>query len=160
MRILFLILIFAAFITKSHSQNISELQKKKSEAAKEIEYTTRLLNEVQKNEKSSLGKLRLINSQINRRNTVISSINNEIQLYEEFAQTNEGFVKMLKNDIEELKAEYAELIRMSYKNKNTRDEVMFLLSADDLNQAYKRHLYLKRYTRHRQKQAKALQCRF
>ena len=44
------------------AQSISDLNRKKLEAEKEIEYTTRLLNETQRNEKNSLGQLRLINT--------------------------------------------------------------------------------------------------
>ncbi|MEN8115671.1 MAG: peptidoglycan DD-metalloendopeptidase family protein [Bacteroidota bacterium] len=137
-------------------QSLTDLQKKKQDAAKEIEYTTRLLNQTQKSEKSSLNQLRLINSKISRRNTIISSISKEISIYKEVIDNNALAIKMLKNDVEQLKKEYAELIRSAYKNININDKVLFLLSAENFNQAYRRYLYMKRYTAFRERQTETL----
>lgn len=138
------------------AQSISDLQKKKQDAAKEIEYTTRLLNETQRNEKSSLGKLRLINSKISQRNTILSSISSEINIYEDCIANNVLVAEMIKNDIEKLKLEYADLVKVAYKNKDTRDELLFLLSSESFNQAYRRYLYFRRYTAFRQNQAETI----
>jgi septal ring factor EnvC (AmiA/AmiB activator) len=138
------------------AQSISDLQKKKQQAADEIKYTTRLLNEAQKNENASLGKLRLINGQIGRRNTIISSINKEIEIYRHFIDLNALGVEMLKNDIKELKAEYAEIIRAAYKNKGANETLLFLLSAENFNQAYRRRLDMQMYTAYSEKQAETI----
>ncbi|MCY1721897.1 peptidoglycan DD-metalloendopeptidase family protein [Prolixibacteraceae bacterium Z1-6] len=134
-------------------QSIAELQEKKQQAAKEIEYTTRLLNDTQRSEKSSLGKLRLLNNKINQRNTVLSSISNEINIYEDFIADNILAIEMLHDDLKKLKHEYAEMVKMAYKNKGASDELLFLLSAESFNQAYRRWLYFKRYVSFRQNQA-------
>ncbi len=138
------------------SQSITELQKKKANAEKEIEYTTRLLNEVQKDERASLNRLQLLNSRLNQRNVLISSINEEIEVYQEFIENNNYVVNSLQEDLEHIKNEYAGLIRFAYRNKNTGNILLFLLSADNFNQAYRRFLYMKRYTSHRHKQAETI----
>ena len=138
------------------AQSIEDLQKQKAKAEKEIEYTTRLLNETQKNEKSSLGKLQLITTKINSRNRLISNINHEIEIYEQCIANNNLAVEMLKNDAQQLKGEYAEMIRMAYKNLNSYDEVLFLLSAENVNQAYRRLLYFRRYKSYRENQAQMI----
>lgn len=158
MRLLVVCAIFLLIQSACFAQSISDLQKKKKDAAKEIEYTTRLLNETQKNEKSSLGKLRLINGQISRRNTIILSISHEIEIYEHFMAINSLGIGMLKNDIQNLRDEYAEIIRMAYKNKGSGEQLLFLLSAEDFNQAYRRLLYYRRYTTFRQNQAETIEA--
>ena len=125
-----------------YSQSLSDLQIKKQEAAAEIEITTKLLNETQKSEKTSLSMLRLLNNQIEQRNLIINNIRQEIDVYKESINNNMLAIDMLENDIKNLKKEYAEIIRSAYRNKNANDNIMFLLSADDFNQAYKRYLYL------------------
>lgn len=140
-----------------YAQSLSDLQKKKQEAAAEIEYTTRLLNEAEKSEKTSLSRLRLLNNQIQQRNIVIDNIRQEIDLYQEFIDNNTLVINMFENDIVKLKKEYAEMIRSAYRNKNANDNIMFLLSAEDFNQAYRRYLYLKQYTNHRKKQAETIE---
>lgn len=138
------------------AQSINDLQNKKDKAAKEIEYTSRLLNETSKSEKSSISKLRLINNKISKRNSVISNISNEIKIYEDFIETNTQAIKMLENDIEDLKDEYAKVIRLAYKNRNVNDKILFLLSSESFNQAYRRLLYFKRYKDYRENQAKVI----
>jgi septal ring factor EnvC (AmiA/AmiB activator) len=157
MRNLFLIGFLLLVQSLAFAQSISDLQKKKADAAKEIEFTTRLLNEAQKNENASLGKLRLINNKLRNRNAIISSINTEINIYEGFIADNELGVEILKNDLVELKQEYAEIIKAAYKNKGSYDQFLFFLSAENFNQAYRRFLYYKRYTEFRQKQAKIIE---
>ncbi len=156
LRILFTTVFFLILSSVCSAQSISELQKMKQKAANEIEYTTRLLKETQENERSSLSSLRLLNNKINQRNTIISSINGEVKLYQQFIDDNLEVLKMLQTDVKEIKTEYAELIRSAYRHRNANDNILFLLSADNVNQAYRRFLYLKRYTAYRQNQAKTI----
>ncbi|HYQ55768.1 MAG TPA: peptidoglycan DD-metalloendopeptidase family protein, partial [Draconibacterium sp.] len=138
------------------AQSIEELQKKMAEAEREIEYTSRLLNETEQNEKSSLTRLQLINSKISSRNTLISNINNEIEIYEQCIANNNLVIEMLKSDVQELKEEYAGIIKTAYKNMYSYDEDLFLLSAENVNQAYRRFLYLRRYKTYRENQAQVI----
>ncbi len=139
-----------------YAQSLSELQNKKQEAAAEIEYTTKLLDEAKISEKASLIRLRLLNNQIRQRNVVIDNISQEIYVFQECIDNNTLAIKMLEEDIKNLKKEYAEMIRSAYRNKNSNNNIMFLLSADDFNQAYRRYLYLKQYTNYRKNQAETI----
>jgi len=157
MRIFFAAVILLSFQAVCSAQSVSELQKQKQDAAKEIEYTTRLLNETQKSENYSLGQLRLLNSKIRRRNIIISSISDEMKIYDECIANNELAIEMLQEDVTELKKEYAEMIRLAYKNIHSSDILLFMLSAKSFNQAYRRLLYFRRYTEYRENQAKTIQ---
>lgn len=158
MRVLLIIGLFLILNSISFAQSVSDLQKKKQDAAKEIEYTTRLLKEARKNERYSLNRLRLINNKINQRNTIISSIGDEVDVYQGFIENNTMVIEMLKKDVEQIKTEYAELIRSAYRNRNSSDKILFLLSAENFNQAYRRYLYLKRYTSYRENQAEIIKA--
>jgi septal ring factor EnvC (AmiA/AmiB activator) len=149
-------LIFQCFI--GFSQSVDELQKKKQEAENEIKYTTKLLTEVQKNQKLSLNRLQLLNRQIEQRNAVISTINSEVNLYQQLIDNNTLAIKLMTDDIKELKKEYAELIRSAYRSRNAYDQILFLLSAENANQAYRRYLYMKHYTAYRQGQAEIIEA--
>lgn len=156
MRIYVNILILFLIPVLGFSQSVSDLQKQKEETAREIEYTTRLLRETQQSEKSSLNKLRLLNSQIRQRNSLISTINSEINIYQECIDNSELSVEMLQEDLEMLKAEYARMIRLAYKNKGASNELLFLLSAENFNQAYRRLLYFRRYSEYRKNQGEVI----
>lgn len=156
MKILLVTGFFFLLCIVGFSQSIDDLQKKKQKAEKEIEYTTKLLNEVQKNQKLSLNRVQLLNKQIEHRNAVITSINDEINVYQQFIDNNNLAIRMMNSDMKDIKKEYAELIRSAYRNRNAYDQILFLLSAENANQAYRRWLYMKRYTAYRESQAEII----
>ena len=112
----------------------------------------------EKNERTSLSRLRLLNNRIDQRNLLISSIKEEINVYQGFIDDNAEAIEMMNDDMQKLKDEYAKMIRSAYRHKNMSDNIMFLLSADNFNQAYRRFLYIKRYTEYRQQQAETIKA--
>ena len=87
---------------------------------------------------------------------MISAINKEIDIYQQFIDNNILAIKLMNDDIKQIKKEYAELIRSAYRNRNAYDQILLLLSAENLNQAYRRHLYMKHYTVYRKNQAEII----
>ncbi len=144
------------FILTLNGQSVSELRAKKSNAETQIRLTSSLLEEARKSEQSSLSKLQLLNSQISYRNEIIESINQEIGLVDWSISNNNEIIGMLQSDLKRLKKEYASMIRFAQKNKNSYDMLIFLFSAESMNQAYKRWLYLRQYAKYRRSQAEII----
>lgn len=137
-------------------QSVNELRAKKLDAEKQIRYSNALLDQAQQSEKSSLNKLNLLQSQISYRNQLIAAIGQEITVVDWTIGNNTEIIGLLQYDLERMKKEYAAMIRLAQKNKNNYDLLIFLLSADNLNQAYKRWLYLRQYARYRRSQAELI----
>ena len=156
MKLLGVTCILVLFQLGVFSQSISDLQKKKNDARQQIEYTSRLLKESEKNEKNSIGKLSLINSKIRQRSTLIGNIESEVGLFQEFIENNLQVIEILQEDLEKLRQEYAGMVRMAYRNKNKNDKLLFLLSAENFNQAHRRLLYMKRYVEYRKTQSETI----
>lgn len=140
----------------AQGQSIKELRAKKSDTEKQIRYSNALLEEAKRTEKSTISKLNLIQSQIAYRNQLIAVMNQEIAVVDWSIGNNTEIIGMLQNDLDRMKKEYAVMIRLAQKNKNSYDLLIFLLSADDLNQAYKRWLYLRQYAKFRRNQAELI----
>ena len=138
------------------AQSLSELQSRKLKAVEEIEFTTRLLDEALKSEKASLNRLQLLNSQINQRNNIISGINDEIRLYQNLINENTLSISRLTGEMQKIRNEYAELIRSAYRSRTATDKIIYFLSAEDFNQAYRRYIYMRQYTSYRKKQAETI----
>ena len=111
MRALILTSILLIFQLVCFAQSLTDLRNKKADATKEIEYTSKLLNEAEKNTRASMNRLRLINNRISQRNTLISSINDEINLYQQFINNNAEVIEMMNADLLKMKEEYAKFIR-------------------------------------------------
>lgn len=157
MKSLFLSLFFLLAVLSVQGQSLTDLRAKKVNTTQVIQYTSTLLQEAQKSEKATLSKLQLLNSQIQNRNQLIQSINDEINVFERYIDENTQVSELLKSDLEVLKKEYAAMIRFAQKNKNSYDMLIFLLSSENLNQAYKRMLYLRQYAKYRKSQAEVIQ---
>lgn len=137
-------------------QSLDELRKKKEKTNEQIKYTTKLLEEAKKNEKKTLSKYNILNKQIELRTSLISGINSEVGVLVDFIDQNAWLVNSLNTDLEELKKEYANMILFAQKNQTNYSKVLFMLSANSFNQAYKRLMYLRQYTEYRKRQAELI----
>ncbi len=156
MRSLFLSLFILLAALSSSGQSLTDLRAKKVNTNQVIQYTSTLLQEAQKSEKATLSKLQLLNLQIQNRNQLIHNINDEVNMLNATIAENTQVSEMLNADLKNLKKEYAAMIRFAQKSKNSYDMLIFLLSSENLNQAYKRMLYLRQYAKYRKSQAEVI----
>lgn len=149
----FILTAFAAF---SQAQSVQELRARKKDTEKQILYSNSLLEDARKSEVASVGKLGLLNSQIGYRTQLIEAMNQEIEVVDWTIGNNSQIIGMLQTDLAKMKQEYAAMVRFAQKSRNTYDLLIFLFSAENTNQAYKRWLYLRQYARYRRSQAEVI----
>jgi len=133
------------------------LEKQKKQLLQDIEFTNKLLNETETNKKATLSELNLLSSKINKRQELINTILREVDLIENQVNETKSIVKSLEEDLHRLKDEYGKMLYHAYKNQSQYDRLLFILSSEDFNQAYKRIKYFQQYAKHRQHQAKAIE---
>ncbi len=139
-----------------NGQSLEELRKKKQSASEEIRFTNELLGKVNESQKTTLGKLRLLNRQIEQRQQLISTISSEVSLLQMLIDDNTLVVDLLSSDLEKIRQEYAEMVRFAWKNRNTYDKILFFLSADNFNQAFQRYVWFRQYAESRKKQSEIM----
>ncbi|GET20561.1 murein hydrolase activator EnvC family protein [Prolixibacter denitrificans] len=147
--------VMAGALTAS-AQSLTDLRKKKQKTSEEIKYTNQLLEETSKNAKTSLNRLALLNKQIRLREQLINEINGEIAYLDSSIADNAYVVNGLTSDLKRIRANYAQMIRYARRNADANSKLLFLLSAEDFNQAYKRFLYLRQYADYRKKQVESI----
>lgn len=157
-KIYYIVFVLLLFISVDmHAQtSISTLKKRKEQNAKDIAYTNTLLKNTLKTKSVSLGQLNLLNQRIKARQALLKSIENEISyMGSQIDKTNKE-VKTLESELLKLKDQYAKVILYAYKQKNSYEKLMFLLSSKDFNQAYKRYKYLQQFSEYSRKQGKTI----
>lgn len=147
---LFLVLMFPLL---AFGQSKEDLQKKKKELEKDIQYTNLLLKETKKNKEASLNQLSTLKNQIVYRQRLISTINKEVKLLDRQIAENNDIVRSMEQDLAKIKADYAKLIYYGYKTRSSNNKLMFVFSSIDFNQAMKRLKYLQEYSEYRHEQA-------
>ncbi len=160
----FLLFFFGCFLSfTSFSQTKDELKKQKTELEKEISYTTELLNKTKINKTKSLNYLKVLESQIKSKEQLLITLHIEITLINKqikktersIIDTEESILNKAEN-LQNLKDEYAKMIYAAFKQKGSRNDLIFIISSDDFNQAYKRIIYLKQYTTFRKNQSQKI----
>lgn len=157
MRSFLLLIVFLMLAIFVNGQSLDELRKKKQKTNEQIKYTTKLLEEAKKNQTKTLNKFKILNKQIELRTNLITGINSEVGVLAGFIDQNAWLVSSLNADLEELKSEYARMIVYAQKNQTNYDKLLFVLSSNSFNQAYKRIMYLRQYTEYRKRQAELIQ---
>lgn len=147
------IIFLSGYLNITCAQTKEELEQRKGKTQEEIEYTSKLLEETQQKKQNSLNRVSILNKRIQLRNQLLRSINQEISIYNEDIENKRKLIDDLEKDMDIVKRQYEMLVKFAFWNKNKNDRLMFILSADNFNMAYKRMKYIQQYTRHRRAQA-------
>jgi septal ring factor EnvC (AmiA/AmiB activator) len=155
--ILILLLLLISGPIFLYSQDRSKLEEDKKRLEEEIEYSNQLLQQTQKSKEASTNEVTVIKSKMKKREALIGTIQEELLLIDRQIEATGDSILQLNQDLQELKEEYARMIYYAYKNKNEYDRLMYIFSAEDLNQAYQRLKYFQYYNQYRQQQAQLIQ---
>jgi len=152
------------FALNSYSQSTEKLKQKKLNIEKEISYTNQLLEKVEKDKKKSVNYLKVLQKQIKNQNNLLATLDKEFKLIDRQIIKIKEKIYITKTDIENeekrlkrLKEEYAKMIYNMHVNKAGRTDLIFIVSSESFNQAYKRLAYLKQYTTFRKNQTQKIQ---
>ncbi len=138
------------------SQSRKQLERKIKKYEKELRLTKRLLQQTKKRKKQTYNNLLLLNKQIELRQKLISSLNKEMKFIDSKISENEIIVNSLKEDLEEIKKQYAKLIYFAWKNSSPYEQIMYVLASETFNQAFMRIKYLQQISDYRKKQTEAI----
>jgi len=149
-----LILIILLSAGATYGQSRSKLEKQRKQLLKEIKLTNKLLRETSKDRASSLTQLETLKRQIASRKKLIKTIESEMELVDETLGRNTAVVDALEEDLLVLENEYREMARHAFRQKMQNNQLVFLLSAKDFNDAMERWQYLKTYQDYRKRQSR------
>lgn len=155
-RLIFVGLLIALPVFSQHSEKVRELEKARKEALAEIEMTSQLLKETSASAKNSLNRLNLLSGQILSRKKVISLLGQEVAVIEQQLAGKTKEISRLEKDLEKRKEDYGRSVQNMYRRQGSLDKLLFLLSADDFAQSYRRMRYLKEYADWQKRQARIL----
>lgn len=128
------------------------LEAKRERLQKEIKEINRLLFTEKKEKGNVLDQMDALDQKINVRQELIRVTNQQSNLLNRQINVNIRTISKLREDLKILREDYANLIQKSYQNKSQSNRLMFLLSAENFYQAFKRLQYMEQYAKHRKKQ--------
>ncbi len=156
--IMVLILVISFPVLSFSQESKDKLQKTKNQLEEEIRYTSRLLEETRQSKQNSLNKVVLLNKQIEKRQSLITTISGEADQIQAQIELQRMHISSLSEELKKMKNEYARMIYYAYKNLNAYNRLLFIFSAEDFNQAYRRLLYYQQYSAYRRTQAELIRA--
>tara|TARA_B100001093_G_scaffold165709_1_gene158266 strand:- start:515 stop:1732 length:1218 start_codon:yes stop_codon:yes gene_type:complete len=154
--LIFIALGFGQLKAQKTSKQQKELEAQRIRLKKEIKQINTILFKNSKTRKNALTEVEDLQVKLNVRSELIRVTNQQANLLTSKIRINEKNISVQRKELEDLKSEYANLIRKSYESKSLQNRLMFLFSSENFLQAYKRLQYLKQYARYRRRQGKAI----
>lgn len=134
-------------------QSRKDLEDKRKQLLKDIQRTTRLLKQTRQSKEATLALYITLQKQIAKRQQLIETLQTEIAYMVSSMERTTDVIEALTGDASRLRDEYAGMARHAYRQRLSRNNWLFILSAKSFNDAFRRWQYLRQYDRYRQKQA-------
>jgi septal ring factor EnvC (AmiA/AmiB activator) len=150
----FVISLFLFFVVQfGFSQtNSKSLKKEQQQLESKISNTKKLLKQVKSNQQNSLNAIRLIDNQIKSREDLVRIYDIQVRAAEIEIIEKKQRINRLKKRISNLKTQFRSMMLYSYKHRGNHRNIMFILSSQNYNEAYKRNNYLKKLAEIQKKQ--------
>lgn len=120
---------------------------------REIEMTSNMLDQTKLHKEAALQRFIALQNQINAREKLIETLESEVRFVEERIARSVDAIASLELDIANLQAEYGKVLRLAYRQKRNKSNLLFIFSSNSLNQAFRRWRYIRQFEEYRKKQA-------
>ncbi len=153
----FLVILFVLGCFSLQAQKGSDrLKNEQKKLEKQIATTKSLFESSKQKADLSLEEVRLIDQQVKFREQLLTNIDNQIKAAELKIQQKRQRIEELENDIASLKKQYADLLLYAYKMRSKYGKMMYIFSAESIEEAMKRKLYLEKLAEIQQKQLRLI----
>lgn len=137
-------------------QNKRDLEEKRKKLIRDIEVTDKMLKKTTKTKETTFDRYVALQSQIERRENLIQTITEEISESETSIDRTASVIASLSRDVKTMQEDYGKMVRNAYRRKMLSNPLLYILSADNINQAFRRWIFLRKYDRYRKTQAEAI----
>ena len=139
------------------AQSLNELQAERKKTEENIALTNKLLTQNSKYKNQELSNIKLLSSKIAYREKLISDITKENSKLDETIELKSLIIDSYQEDLDKMKANYASLVQYMWTRRSSYDQMMYVLSGQDIGQIYRRFRYITEFAEHQKAQATAIQ---
>lgn len=158
-RVLPLLVSVFLIVVPAQGQTKKQLERDKAKIEKEIARLSGELNKAKKNTKNSTKQIKLIKQRINERNKLIQNINGQMKLINNQIRENQDSLRVVRSQIDSMKAEYARVVRTLYALKQNMNTTVAAIDYDTYNRSYLKMKYFNEYSRYRKHQQELIRLR-
>ena len=138
------------------AQSKEDLERKRKEITSDIKQIEKLIDNSFNKKRALLTNLENLKFKIDLQKKLIMNINNQLNIIIDEIERNSIELNKLLTKQKKVKEDYASMILKSYKHKSKLNRIIFVFSANNFTQAYKRLQYYKQYIKYKDKQIKQI----
>lgn len=136
--------------------SISSLKAQKAQIAKERSANIKRKEELERNVKRGVENLMMLDTEIARQRKVIDTIRTDItHLSNHIAELDSQLV-VLEKELADRRNRYMRSMRYMHRNRSVQNQMMFVFSADNFNQMYRRLRFNREYAAYQKAQGQAV----
>lgn len=142
---LLLVLMFLSVNLICNAQSVNDLEKQVNKLQSDIKTSQNLLKKTSKNKETTLKEVELLQAQIKKRDDLIKTYEQQLSILNKETKGYKNDVAKLQNELEKNRQEYADLLVIQYRNRNNLNNLLFIFSSEDFNQAIRRMRYIQQF---------------
>ena len=139
------LLMFFSINLLCNAQNVKDLEKQVNKLQSEIKTSQNLLQKTSKNKETTIKEVELLQVQIKKRDDLIKTYDKQIAILNKETKVYKNDIDRLQNELDKNRREYADLLVIAYRNRNNLNNLLFIFSSTDFNQAIRRMRYIQQF---------------
>ena len=139
------------------AQSRQELEKQRLKIIKDIEKTSKALDNNKKTQEKNITQLKALEEQVSSRKSLINNLQSEVKLNEKLITQNESKIQELRQRHATLKDQYDKILRINYLKKLSNSKWSYLLSSESLNNLLVRWRYIHQFDQFTKQKMKEIQ---
>lgn len=130
---------------KAKPATVQDLEKQRKQIQQQIKEQERRLVNTRQDVKKRLQNLMMLNTEIAGKRRTIDTIRHDISDLEEEIEMLSLQLEELQKELEDCKEKYVRSLRYMHRNRSVQSHMMFIFSADNLTQMYRRLRFMREY---------------
>ncbi len=138
-------------------ETVKGLQSQRQRLQKQIKEQERKLQANRHNVKQRLENLQIINTEIADKRRTIDTIRQDIYVLDGNIATMDIQLQALQQKLDERKQNYMKSMRYMHRNRSLQNQLMFIFSAKNFSEMYRRLRFTREYAQYQRAQGEAVQ---
>ena len=136
--------------------SIKGLQNERQKLQRQIKEQEQRLRKNEKDVKARLQNLMVLNTEIEDKKRSIEAMRMDLRQLNDTIMTLNTQMTLLQEQLEQRKREYVKSLRYMYRNRSMQSKLMFIFSAKNFSQMYRRALFVRHYASYQRTQGEAI----
>ena len=139
--------------------SVQALQSQRQKIQQQIKEQEQRLRSNQQDVKKRLQNLMVINSEIEGKKRTIDTIRHDLSNLNVEIEMLGVQLDQLQDQLDECKKNYVKSMRYMHRNRSAQNQLMFIFSADNMTQMYRRMRFMREYASYQRTQGEAVKAK-